>query len=102
MQVASLLESGDDAFATISIDIDSKRHVKPLSQSSLPKKAASEDDFTAGKKRFKTLTKYSYSESGTKFIKVLLSDLSDMKNHPADKMKITFADRSFAVMVEDY
>ena len=65
-------------------------------------KKAGSDDFMAGKKPFKTLTKYSYSESGTKFIKVLLSDLSDMKGHPADKLKITFGDRSFAVLVEDY
>jgi hypothetical protein len=56
----------------------------------------------AGKKPFKTLTKYSYSESGTKYIKVLLSDLSDLKSHPEDKLKITYDERSFSVMVEDY
>ena len=64
--------------------------------------APSSDDFTAGKKPFRALTKYSYAESGTTLVKVLLSELDQMKDHPADKMKIEFSERSFSVLVADY
>jgi hypothetical protein len=46
--------------------------------------------------------KHSYAESGSTFVKVLLSDLDQMKDHPPEKFKVEFGDRSFSVMVEDY
>lgn len=33
---------------------------------------------------------------------MLLPELDSMKDHPADKLKIDFEDRSFSVLVADY
>ena len=53
--------------------------------------------------KFRTITKYSYFESGDKWIKVLLPDLANLSSHPADKVKVEFlSQRSFSVTVIDY
>ena len=53
--------------------------------------------------KFRTITKYSYFESGEKWVKVLLSDLTGLKDHPADKVKVEFpTNRSFSVVVLDW
>ena len=53
--------------------------------------------------KLKTITKYSYFESGEKWVKVLLPDLAGLKDHPADKVKIEFpTNRSFSVTVYDF
>ena len=53
--------------------------------------------------KYKTITKYSYFESGDKWIKVLLPDLAGLKDHPADKIKVEFlSNRSFSVAVHDF
>ena len=53
--------------------------------------------------KFRTITKYSYFESGDKWIKVLLPDLAGLKNHPAEKIKVEFpTQRSFKVEVLDH
>ena len=69
----SVLQEGSDAFALVQIDIETSKYVKPISISAMP--STSSNDFTAGKKPFKTLTKYSYAESGKTLIKVLLPEL---------------------------
>lgn len=84
----SAFEEGSDVFATVRIEVDASKHVKPLS--SAPVQAKPADDFTAGRKPFKTLTKYSYAESGTTLIKVLLPELDKLSGHPADKLRIEF------------
>ena len=54
-------------------------------------------------KKFRSITKYSYFESGDKYIKVLLSELAGLKDHPVDKVKVEFpTNRSFSVVVEDW
>ena len=52
--------------------------------------------------RYRTITKYSYFESGDKWVKVLLPELAGLKNHPAEKIKVEFANRSFSVIVLDF
>ena len=53
--------------------------------------------------KFKTITKYSYFESGDKWIKVLLPDLAGLGCHPAEKIKVEFtSNRSFSVEVLDW
>ena len=53
--------------------------------------------------KFRTITKYSYFESGDKWIKVLLPDLTGLKDHPSDKVKIEFpTNRTFSVVVLDF
>ena len=46
---------------------------------------------------FKTLSKYSYFESGSKWCKVLLPDLANLKDHPKEKLIVTFEKRSVMV-----
>ena len=50
---------------------------------------------------YKTLTKYSYFESGGKWCKVLLPELANLKDHPKDKLIVTFEKRSLDVRVID-
>ena len=106
LTASSLLSNGSDVYVTVRITIDSSKHIAPLSSKAMPtstaKKAgvhiASTDD-----KKFRTITKYSYFESGDKYIKVLLSELAGLKDHPVDKVKIEFpTNRSFSVVVEDW
>ena len=53
--------------------------------------------------KFRTITKYSYFESGDKWIKVLLPDLANLSSHPAEKIKVEFpTNRSFSVEVMDF
>ena len=53
--------------------------------------------------KFRTITKYSYFESGDKWVKVLLSDLTGLKDHPTEKVKVEFpTNRSFSVIVLDW
>ena len=52
--------------------------------------------------KYKTITKYSYYESGEKYVKVLLSDLAGLDKHPKDKITVDFQTRSFTVKVDDY
>ena len=88
MLFRSVFEDCGDVFANIRIDVDSSKHVKPIA--TVQAQALSSDDFTAGKKPFKTLTKYSYAESGTTLVKVLLPELDKLSGHPPDKLKIEF------------
>jgi hypothetical protein len=46
--------------------------------------------------KFKTISKYSFFESG-KFCKVLLPDLANLKDHPKEDLQITFSKRSVEV-----
>ena len=55
-----------------------------------------------GDDNFVTLTKYSYYESGTKWIRVLLDFFKDIKSHPKEKITCEFKARSFTLRVLDY
>ena len=105
LTASSVLTNGGDVYVTVRINVDKKRHVAPIAIA----KAAS-SSMTTGLLaaptssdkllKFKTITKYSYFESGDKWIKVLLPDLAGLKDHPADKIKIEFtSNRSFSVEV---
>ena len=73
----------------VKIEIDTQRHVKPLAvETPVEKKPV---------KPFKTLAKYTYYESGTKYVKVLLSELSGLKDHPKDKIEVNFGDRLWTI-----
>jgi len=76
--VASLIDDGGDLFAQVRIEVDTNKTVKPISTGTATNVAPSSDDFTAGKKPFRTLTKYSYAESGSTLVKVLISDLDKL------------------------
>ena len=73
-----------------------KKHVKPVA--SKPAEAPSEI-ISSGKIR--TVTKYTYYESGSSWVKVLL-DFENIKDHPREDIEIEFKERSFVLKVKDY
>ena len=48
------------------------------------------------------MAKYSYYESGTKWIKVNLDFFKNIKSHPKDKIECEFKPRTFTLKVYDY
>ncbi len=113
LTAGSLLSQGDDVYVTVRISIDTKRHVAPISSTPIitrPIQATSTTTIAESKiveaparenfLKFRTITKYSYFESGDKWIKVLLPDLANLSSHPSDKVKVEFlSQRSFSVTV---
>jgi hypothetical protein len=65
---ALVLENTEDIFVVVDVQIDTSRHVKPLAMR----------DVTTDVLKFKTLTKYTYFESGKNYIKVQLSELAGL------------------------
>ena len=103
LTAGSLLSQGDDVYVTVRISIDTKRHVAPISSTPIitrPIQATSTTTIAESKiveaparenfLKFRTITKYSYFESGDKWIKVLLPDLANLSSHPSDKVKVEF------------
>ena len=86
--VSSAFEEASDVFAVVTIKVDQTKNVKPIATAAAV--VIDSSDFTAGKKPFKTLQKYSYAESGKTLIKVLLPELDKLNDHPADKLRIDF------------
>ena len=73
------------------ISVDASKTVAPLQT----QKVGATSSGTASDKRhellkYKTITKYSWFESGTKWVKVLLPDLAGLGEHPKDKVSIEF------------
>ena len=81
------------------IDIDTTKTVAPLKTESASGAAtASGEKSKPTFLKFKTIDKYSYFESGDKWIKVLLPDLAGLADHPKEKVNIEFTNqRSFKV-----
>jgi hypothetical protein len=80
-----------------------KKHVKPIEvkKPAATSAAAKAPVTLASDDKFVSLAKYSYYESGKKWVKVLL-DFKDIKNHPADKVTVEFKPRSFTVRVMEF
>ena len=55
-----------------------------------------------GDDKFVTVQKYSFYESGSKWVKVILDFFKDIKNHPKEKIITEFKTRSLTVRVLDY
>ena len=113
--VSSVFANGSDVYVTVRVSIDTKRHVAPISTTPVAAAAlltpasvtsnASSSAATSSQEflKLRTITKYSYFESGDKWIKVLLPDLAGLSSHPADKVKVEFqTNRSFSVTVYDF
>ena len=99
---SQILEDAQDVFALVKITVDTKKTVAPITQAvggAAGLGSQSKNELL----KFRTITKYSYFESGDKWIKVLLPDLANLGDHPKDKVTITFpTQRSFEVKVEDF
>lgn len=112
LALGSIVTSGSDVYATVRVTVDKKKHVAPISSSpvvavpavaSAPVVTMASAPSKNEKIKFRTITKYSYFESGDKWIKVLLPDLAGLSTHPADKIKVEFlSNRSFSIEVLDW
>jgi hypothetical protein len=83
----------------LDINVDPKKHVKPLEVK--PPAAKGPVTALASDDKFISLAKYSYYESGSKWVKVLL-DFKDIKSHAKDKISVEFKPRSFTVRIIDF
>ena len=81
LESAVALAQGDDLFVSVSVSVDAQKHVKPLAV-----KQTEPSNFDILK--YKTLTKYTYYESGQDYIKVELSELAGMTSQ--DKINVDF------------
>ena len=105
MTASSVLSNGSDVYVTVRITIDSSKYVKPLATttatvSTKPLTTSVIGAETEQLLKYRTITKYSYFESGEKWVKVLLPDLAGLKDHDPDMVKIEFpTPRSFSVVV---
>ena len=80
---------GDDFFMTVNADFDRTKSVRPLL---VQEKAPA--------LKYKTVTKYQFSESGAKYVKV---DLTELAGLPKDKpVEVEFENRSVSVRVHDW
>ena len=52
--------------------------------------------------QFKTVTKYTFYESGSKWCKVLIPDFAGLKDAKPPQLTIKFEKRSFTVTAEDH
>mmetsp|Transcript_48465 Transcript_48465/g.35671 ORF Transcript_48465/g.35671 Transcript_48465/m.35671 type:complete len:147 (+) Transcript_48465:140-580(+) len=94
-RTTSHFETEDDVYCYIDIEIDIKKTVKPVATKPInPQDSIMIDNF-------KTVTKYSYFESGKMTVKVLL-EFPGIKNHPKEKITCIFKDRSLELKVMDY
>lgn len=98
--LTSFFEDGSDVYCNLEITVDPKKHVKPIEvkPAAAPTKAPT---VLASDDKFVSLAKYSYYESGSKWVKVLL-DFKNIKSHPADKITVEFKPRSFTVRILDF
>jgi len=80
----------------IEITVDLTKHVRPIA-AGIDKKAPT----TVESIPMTTLTSYSYYESAKTNVKVLIT-LPGIENHPNDKIKATFKERSFEIFIFDF
>jgi hypothetical protein len=99
--ITSFFENASDVFCLLDVNVDPKKHVKPIEVKKPVAAAAKAPVTLASDDKYVSLAKYSYYESGKKWVKVLL-DFKDIKNHPADKVTIEFKSRSFTVRVLEF
>jgi hypothetical protein len=105
----SHFESHSDVFSRIEISVDTKKHVKPVEVRPKPTPATTagtgtkEPSILVGDDKFVTVAKYSYYESGSKYVKVVLdSQFKGIGSHPHDKVFTEFKQRSFTLKVIDF
>ena len=76
------------------MQIDTKKHVAPIT------KQFKEVQITSANK-VKTITKYSFYESGELWIKVVL-ELPSIHAHPKEKLLVDFTERTVKVQVFEW
>ena len=93
--------AGDDVYCHLEVGVDVKKTVKPVEVRAKPEPSKVATEIAADDK-FITVAKYSYYESGSKYVKVLLDFFKDIKGHPRDKISCDFSKRALTLRVLDY
>ena len=101
--VSSFFELDDDIYCSVEVSVDTKKHVKPVEvrPAAVPTKGGPLTSIVTDD-NYVTIVKYSYYESGTKLIKVLLDGFKDIKSHPKEKIQVEFKPRSFTLRILDF
>ena len=81
------LQPDEDLFITVDVQVDPKRHIRPI--------GLSNDD----KLKFKSLTKYNYNEAG-QYVKVNLTELV-LPENPSN-VEVSFDTRSLQVKIVNH
>ncbi len=100
--VSSFFEEGGDVYCSVDISVDTKKHVKPVEVRPAPIQPKAPLTQIATDANYVTIVKYSYYESGTKWIKVLLDGFPGIKSHPSDKISVEFKARSLTLRINDF
>ena len=87
-------EQNPEVYVKVKIDVDLKKHVKPVAV-----KQQEASKITQG--GMKTLTKYSYFESGSKWVKVRVPYPGAHTQKVKDSLKIDFKERSFLFVIDE-
>ena len=96
-------EDGDEIYVNINIIVDTAKTVKPIQvKSAESANKATGSAIVGGDQKYKTLVKYTFYESGTKYIKVLLDFPDAKKLISKDHIQTSFDVRSFEVLIHDY
>ena len=88
----------------VDIGVDTTKSVKPIAVSapSLANKKVDAAVSSTLASNYKTLTKYTFYESGEKYVKVLLDFPDAKKLISKEQIKCTFENRSFEIFIDDY
>lgn len=103
----------NDVFCILECSVDTAKHVKPISVTSVTEESKTEKSDTFSQKdvdkviksydgKMKTLTTYSYYESSNgEWVKLIVS-IDNIKSHPKDKISVIFTERTLDVFVKDF
>jgi len=96
--IQTYFDDHSEVFVHLSISVDTKKTVAPLQIK--PSKA--EDVIVESGNKYKTLTKYTFYESGEKYVKVLLDFPDAKKLIQRNQIQTNFELRSFEILINDY
>lgn len=81
----------EDLFVLVRISIDRSKHVKPIAKLT--------PDESKDLTKYTTISKYTYFESGSKYVKVQLPDLAGLADEPLD---VSFDKQALSVKVRNF
>ena len=89
-------------FVKVDVEVDPTKTVKPVAVKQPDTRPAPTALGGFGNNQYKTLTKYTFYESGEKYVKVLLDFPDAKKLLTKEQIQCTFENRSFEILINDY
>ena len=89
-------------FVWINVQVDTTKHVQPIAVKPLPATTAIQEtveNLSEVGSNYKTMTKYTFYESGEKYVKVLLDFKGAKTLLTNESIKCNFGDRSFEIYI---